>query len=246
MLTGIHYNVPAIDGDFMGRAYPRLYLLTPYRQRALPLSPLLTMLTAFTVYGIEPTPCTQSDGMGNVVTVNKCRDIRKLEKIHRKAGQEIGLFSQMVIPPMTVKQTKHVGTLGTTSLAWYIGRAVYLARQQNTSIMKAIVSVHVCEASHQTLTMLHRSKLIPPAASCTPARSSTCTATSLLAATQKVAYASSLLEKTSKSTVTMSVPKHGRWCCPSRTSISMPSSWRLVRRRSLAGREERSCAQCRI
>lgn len=79
--------------------------------------------------------------MGNVVTVNKCRDIRKLEKIHRKAGQEIGLFSQMVIPPLTVKDTKRVGTLGTTSLAWYIGRAVYLAKQQNTSIMKAIVSL---------------------------------------------------------------------------------------------------------
>jgi len=77
--------------------------------------------------------------MGNVVTVNKCADFRKLEKIHRKAGHELGLFSQMVIPPLTVKQTKQVGTLGTTSLAWYIGRAVYLARQHNTSIMKAIV-----------------------------------------------------------------------------------------------------------
>lgn len=77
--------------------------------------------------------------MGNVVTVNKCSDIRKLEKIHRKAAQEIGLFSQMVSPPLTVKQAKKVGTLGTTSLAWRIGRAVYRARQQNTSIMKAIV-----------------------------------------------------------------------------------------------------------
>lgn len=90
---------------------------------------------------MSATPCTQSDGMGNVVTVNKCADFRKLEKIHRKAGHELGLFSQMVIPPLTVKQTKEVGTLGTTSLAWYIGRAVYLARQQNTSIMKAIVRI---------------------------------------------------------------------------------------------------------
>lgn len=77
--------------------------------------------------------------MGNTVTVNKCQDFRKLEKIHRKAGQELGLFSQMVIPPISVRDVKRVGTLGTTSLAWYIGRAVYLARQQNTSITKAIV-----------------------------------------------------------------------------------------------------------
>ena len=122
MLTGLHYDVPAIDGDFMGRAYPRIYLLTPF------------------LYDCPATPCTQADGMGNVVTVNKCQDMRKLEKIHRKAGNEMGLFSQLVIPPLTVRETKKVGTLGTTSLAWYIGRAVYMARQQNTSIPKAIVS----------------------------------------------------------------------------------------------------------
>lgn len=78
--------------------------------------------------------------MGNVVTVHKASSAAKLEKIHRKAGQELGLFSQMVNPPMTVKETKTMGTLGTTSLAWYIGRAVYLAKQEKTDIMKAIVN----------------------------------------------------------------------------------------------------------
>lgn len=140
LLTGIKYNVPTIDGDFMGRAYPRIYILTPYREY-LPLPRHLPddLTFATSVYGMSGTPCAQSDGMGNVVTVNKCSDFRKLEKIHRKAGHELGLFSQMVLPPISVKDAKRVGTLGTTSLAWYIGRAVYLARQEKTSIMKAIV-----------------------------------------------------------------------------------------------------------
>lgn len=30
MLNAIPYNVPTIDGDLMGRAYPRLYIMTPY------------------------------------------------------------------------------------------------------------------------------------------------------------------------------------------------------------------------
>ncbi|KAF4125452.1 N-methylhydantoinase A/oxoprolinase/acetone carboxylase, beta subunit [Geosmithia morbida] len=124
LLTALHYNVPTIDGDYMGRAYPRLYILTPY------------------LYDMVPWPCTQADGMGNTVTVNKAKDFQKMEKIHRKAGQELGLFSEMVIPPISVKDTKRVGTLGTTSLAWYIGRAVYLARQQNTSIGKAIIEAN--------------------------------------------------------------------------------------------------------
>lgn len=77
--------------------------------------------------------------MGNTVTVNKAQDFHKLEKIHRKAGLELGLFSQLTIAPLTVKDVKEVGTLRTTSLAWHIGRAVYLARREKTDIMKAIV-----------------------------------------------------------------------------------------------------------
>ena len=91
------------------------------------------------MFDIPLNPCTQSDGNGNVVTVHKASDPKKLEKIHRKAGHELGLFSQLVLPPITIKDAKKIGTLGTTSLAWYLGRAVYLARQEKTDIMKAIV-----------------------------------------------------------------------------------------------------------
>ncbi|KXJ86069.1 hypothetical protein Micbo1qcDRAFT_219929, partial [Microdochium bolleyi] len=122
LVTGTDYNVPTIDGDYMGRAYPRLYLMTPF------------------LFGESATPCTQADGNGNVVTVNKAADFGKLEKIHRKAGLELGLFSQLVCPPLTAERVKEVGTLGTTSLAWYIGRAVYLAKQLKTSITDAIVT----------------------------------------------------------------------------------------------------------
>jgi hypothetical protein len=105
------------------------------------------------VFGETSTPCTQADGNGNVVTVNKSGDARKVEKIHRKAGLELGLFSQLVIPPLTVKRVKEVGTLGTTSLAWYIGRAVYLAKQEKTSIMKAIVRIRHSSLRRVTLTV---------------------------------------------------------------------------------------------
>jgi DUF917 family protein len=33
MLVSAQYGqVPTIDGDFMGRAYPRVYIMTPYRE----------------------------------------------------------------------------------------------------------------------------------------------------------------------------------------------------------------------
>lgn len=125
IITGARYGgVPTVDGDFMGRAYPRLYIMTPF------------------LYDFPALPAIQADGNGNVVTVNKATDKRKAERIHRKAGHELGLFSQLVIPPMNVRTAKKVATLGTTSLAWYIGRAVYQARQEKQDIMKAIVAAN--------------------------------------------------------------------------------------------------------
>ncbi|KAK8154076.1 hypothetical protein BC567DRAFT_276983 [Phyllosticta citribraziliensis] len=124
MLNAIPNNVPTIDGDLMGRAYPRLYIMTPY------------------VFGKNITPCTQADGQGNTVTVNKCADMRRVEKIHRKAALEIGLFSEMVPAPLTFKEIKEVGTLKTTSLAWSIGRAVFMARREKRDIMKAIIEAN--------------------------------------------------------------------------------------------------------
>lgn len=141
MLTGLHYDTPRVDGDYMGRAYPCLYLATPYRNSPHILNlPILTCA----VFGKCVTPCVQADGAGNIVSVYKADSFHRAEKIHRKAGLELGLFSQLTIAPLTVKETKEVANLGTTSLAWRIGRAVHLARHKKTSIMKAIVSVLYC------------------------------------------------------------------------------------------------------
>ncbi|RFU34899.1 hypothetical protein B7463_g1495, partial [Scytalidium lignicola] len=124
LMHAIHYKTPTIDGDLMGRAYPRLYILTPY------------------LFGKSATPCVQADGLGNVVGVLESSDMHKLERIHRKAALEIGLFSQMAPAPLTMKEVREVGTLGTMSLAWYIGRAVYQARQEKTSIIQAILDAN--------------------------------------------------------------------------------------------------------
>ncbi|KAH9844578.1 Hydantoin utilization protein A [Teratosphaeria destructans] len=125
LLTAHHYGgIPTVDADFMGRAYPRLYIMTPH------------------LYDFCLCPATQADGQGNVVTVNKATGIPKVEKIHRKAGQELGLFSQLVIPPMTAATVKRVACLGTMSLAWYIGRAVFRAKQEKRSIMDAILQAN--------------------------------------------------------------------------------------------------------
>ncbi|KAM6518928.1 hypothetical protein FSOLCH5_007693 [Fusarium solani] len=126
LLTSIHYDVPTIDGDYMGRAYPRIYHSTTY------------------VNGLSIVPCAQADGMGNTVAVSKCEDPVRLEKLQRKAALELGLLSQMSQCGMRVGDLKKYAVLGSTSLAWHIGRAIYQARQEKTSIVDAILRAHPC------------------------------------------------------------------------------------------------------
>lgn len=127
ILTGLNYGVPALDGDFVCRAYPRGYMLTPY------------------LYCLPGVNCLAPEQTGTATwwgTVNKAADLRRVEKIHPKAGYELGLSSQMVIPPIAVAVCKRVACLRTISLAWRIGIAVYLARQDKTDVMQAIIGTN--------------------------------------------------------------------------------------------------------
>ncbi|KAH7258779.1 hypothetical protein B0J15DRAFT_583674 [Fusarium solani] len=126
LLTSIHYDVPTIDGDYMGRAYPRIYHSITY------------------VNGLSIVPCAQADDMGNTVAVSKCEDPVRLEKLQRKAALELGLLTQMSQCGMRVGDLKKYAVLGSTSLAWHIGRAIYQARQEKTSIVDAILRAHPC------------------------------------------------------------------------------------------------------
>ncbi|KAM6518983.1 hypothetical protein FALCPG4_012641 [Fusarium falciforme] len=126
LLTSIHSDVPIIDGDYMGRAYPRIYHSTTYVNR------------------LSIVPCAQADGMGITVAVSKCEDPIRLEKLQRKAALELGLLGQMSQSGMRVGDLKKYAVLGSTSLAWHIGHAIYQARQEKTSIVDAILRAHPC------------------------------------------------------------------------------------------------------
>jgi DUF917 family protein len=70
--TGVHFDIPVVDGDAMGRAYPTMYHGKP---NSIPsclwaevdLTPL--GLATFSVYGHSMTPCVLSDARNNVNVV---------------------------------------------------------------------------------------------------------------------------------------------------------------------------------
>ncbi|KPM35113.1 hypothetical protein AK830_g11466 [Neonectria ditissima] len=121
--TGVHFDVPVIDGDAMGRAYPTMYHAT------------------FSVYGHSLVPCVLSDARGNSSVVMNTDSPVRLESILRTTAIELGLGCAVCANPLPGSAVKSHGVPNTLSLAWYLGRAVHLARRKKISYVDAIFDV---------------------------------------------------------------------------------------------------------
>ncbi|KAE8331900.1 hypothetical protein BDV39DRAFT_167784 [Aspergillus sergii] len=118
--SGVMYDIPVVDGDLMGRAYPTLEHCTPY------------------VYGLSSTPCAVADGRGNVSIILHAESNRRAETMARSQCVDLGNRVALSTAPLTGAETKKYIIPNTISQAWYIGRAVYRARRSKTDMIQAI------------------------------------------------------------------------------------------------------------
>ncbi|KDN67715.1 putative hydantoinase [Colletotrichum sublineola] len=121
--TGVHYDIPVVDGDAMGRAYPTMYQST------------------LSVYGHPLTPCALSDARGNVSVVMNSDTPVRLERFLRTAAIELGLGCAVCARPLSGSAIKSHGVPNTLSQAWYLGRAVRMARRRKSSYVDAIFEI---------------------------------------------------------------------------------------------------------
>ncbi|KAM5467014.1 hypothetical protein MauCBS54593_005634 [Microsporum audouinii] len=118
--TAVHYDIPTIDGDLMGRAYPTIQHGTPY------------------VYGETISPCALADSKGNVMVVMNAESNARIETMLRTTCVELGLFASVSAAPLTGKAIKQYAVPNTMSQAWYLGRAIHLARREKVDVIEAI------------------------------------------------------------------------------------------------------------
>ncbi|KAK5995556.1 Putative D-/L-hydantoinase subunit A-like protein [Cladobotryum mycophilum] len=118
MILGASTNmdIPAVDGDWMGRAYPTKWQTTPvvFNER----SPIWS-------------PIAMSDGNGNVVLMPKATSDHAVERILRAALTQMGSLAGCAEAPVTGAETKRWVVEHTISQAWRIGRGVARARKEN-------------------------------------------------------------------------------------------------------------------
>lgn len=122
-------DLPCVDGDWMGRAYPTKWQTTPvvFDER-LPIW----------------SPVSIADGNGTVLVMPKASSDRQVERVMRAALSEMGSQVAVADPPVTGAEMKRWVVDNTLSQAWRIGRAVARARRENRVDAVAEIIVEEC------------------------------------------------------------------------------------------------------
>jgi DUF917 family protein len=122
-----HYGVPCVDADFMGRAYPTTFQITP------------------NVYGPPSgdalVPNTIASGDGSFITMTRSRTDILVDKALRAACVEMGCRAGSAGAPKTAKVVQEQAVTNTVSLAWWIGRAVALEKNISDKALRIIDEV---------------------------------------------------------------------------------------------------------
>ncbi len=123
LMAAVHLDLPIVDVDTMGRAYPE------------------AQMTSVAVGGLTPYPFTAVDVRGLEAVVDKVPSWKWAERILRKICVEYGSTASTCEPPRTGAEIKQWGIHGTVNKAIAIGHAVREAQRTHLDPIAAILSV---------------------------------------------------------------------------------------------------------
>lgn len=123
MVVAARMDIPLVDGDGMGRAFPELQMIT------------------YLIYGGSPEPSALADERGNRLVLSRVVDAMWLERIARVATIEMGGHAGIATAVMDGAFCRRSIIPNTLGLARSIGAAVLGARAAKTDPAAAIVEV---------------------------------------------------------------------------------------------------------
>ena len=122
LAVGALADIPIIDGDGMGRAFPEL------------------QMTTFFTHGVAVSPMSMADEKGNSLLISAL-DGYWAEKIARVVTIKFGGIAWVAIYTMTGRQAREAVIPRTVSLALKLGRAVREAREMGRSPLDHLLHV---------------------------------------------------------------------------------------------------------
>lgn len=126
LCASTNMDLPCVDGDWMGRAYPTKWQTTP---------------VVFGEREIVFAPVSVADGNGNVLYMPTATSDLKVEQVVRAALSQMGSAVGCADGPVTGAETRRWAVEHTLSLSWRIGREVAKARKESRtdSVAEAII-----------------------------------------------------------------------------------------------------------
>lgn len=122
LAIGAALDIPVIDGDGIGRAFPHVEM------------------TAFGILGCPSTPAVIMDESGNCVILKSAKNDRTAEDIARAMSASLGAMVWGSFYPMTGRQVKAVGVHGTITQARNIGRHIRNARLSEEDVVGSTIA----------------------------------------------------------------------------------------------------------
>lgn len=125
MITAAALDLPVVDADGMGRAFPEM------------------QMTTFSIYGHRSTPAVVCDEHGNLVLFQHCVSEVWFERLARATVVSMGGTAIGAEAPMRGRYVKQAGVPGTVSQAIRLGALVLEANRLHASAIP-----NICAAEH--------------------------------------------------------------------------------------------------
>ncbi len=135
LIAGLQCDLPVINGDGMGRAFPELQMDT------------------FSISGVSPSPFVLADTHGNVAIFERIGSAHQAEAFGRSLTIEMGGSAALIMPLMTGKEMKASIIRDTLTLAKRIGQTILDCRQNSKEPAEDVATL--CNGS-----ILFRGKIV--------------------------------------------------------------------------------------
>lgn len=123
LIAGLQLDLPVIDGDGMGRAFPELQMDT------------------FAINGVSLTPMALGDSHGNITIFDHIDTQLRVEQYARSLTVEMGGSAALLMPVVSGRQAKDYIIRGTLTLAQRMGKTVLQARAKGSDPAEAIAAL---------------------------------------------------------------------------------------------------------
>lgn len=120
MIAAAYADLPVVDADGMGRAFPEVQMST------------------FFIYDHQPYPAAIADEKGNSIVLKEMRDMYWLERFARSLAVDMGATAGFALPPMKVSFLKRYAVPNTVTQALNLGYSVLRARRERLNVLDTI------------------------------------------------------------------------------------------------------------